>query len=883
MPPKATTKRASPVKKKTAAKPKAKWAARVQAKFPIVAIGASAGGLEALEQFLGATPEDCGIAFVVIQHLDPHHKDMLPKLLQNTTSMPVAQVRDRMSLQPNRVYVIPPNKDLSILHGKLHLLKPTKTKGLHLPIDYFFRSLAQDQQDKSIGVILSGMGSDGSLGLQAIKEQSGLVLVQEPSTAKFDGMPSSAIHTNLVDIIAPTKELPMHIIESLKRKSPPNEEAESVEDAARSALEKIIILLRDHSGNDFSLYKENTLLRQIERRMGIHKINDYSQYVRYLHGNSQEIGLLFQELLIGVTSFFRDPEVWDTFATQALPNLLKNNSNQRNFRAWIPGCSTGEEAFTLAMILIEATERLKPNEKFKLQIFATDLNKDAIEKARLGLFPEKIASEISKERLDRFFSKQNKGYLACKELRQMIVFAPQNITMDAPFTKLDIVSCRNLLIYLSASIQKKIIPLFHYILNPKGILLLGSSESVGKFTNLFIPLDNHARMYLRTQSEIKPDISNFPTAFGLMRSGRSEKKQISAHSLQSLADDLILKQYAPPAVLVNEVGDILYVSGHTGKYLEAAAGKANWNLFSMAHEDLHYELSAAFHKALQHPGSTEFEHTHFVANNCKNFTDIKVKHLLEPPDLKGLLLVSFTDTLAPPAEETPKPVGSAKAINQIKELRQELSHVRTEARSNEEAVQILKEEYHSANEELQSTNQDLQSTNEEVSASKEEMQSLNEELQTLNAELQSRLDELNLTSTDMKNLLDSTDIAILFLDKKLKIRRFTPQTTKIIKLIPSDIGRPISDLSSEINDPQLLKKVNAVMHSVDSQEEEILISNQRWYNLRIVPYRTMNDQVDGVVMTFSDITIAKRLEAKLRQHNIDLQEDLTQQIDKDNE
>ena len=882
MPSKATSKRASPVKKKTAAKPKTKRAARVQAKFPIVAIGASAGGLEALEQFLSATPENCDIAFVVIQHLDPHNKGILPELLQRTTSMPVAQVKDRMSLKPNQVYVIPPNKDLSILHGILHLLKPTKTKGLHLPIDYFFRSLAQDQQAKSIGVILSGMGSDGSLGLQAIKQQSGLVLVQEPSNAKFDGMPSSAIQTNLVDIIAPVKELPIQILDSLKRKPPPNEETDSVEDAAGNALEKIIILLRDHCGNDFSLYKQNTLLRRIERRMGIHKINDFSQYVRFLHGNSQELELLFKELLIGVTSFFRDPEIWDTFATQALPDLLNNNSSHRNLRAWIPACSTGEEAFTLAMIFIEATERLKPKENFKLQIFATDVNKDGIEKARLGLFPEKVSQELSAERLERFFSKQNKGYLARKELRQMIVFAHQNITMDAPFTKLDILSCRNLLIYLSPSIQKKIIPLFHYSLNPKGVLLLGNSESVGNFTNLFIPLNNNARMYLRTLSETKPDIIDFPTAYTSIRSGRSEKKQTLAHSLQYLADHLILKQYAPPAVLVNEVGDILYVSGHTGKYLEAAAGKSNWNLFSMVHEDLHYELSTAFHKALQHPGSTEFNHTHFVANNCKNFTDIKVKYLLEPTALKGLLLVSFTDTLAPPAEEPPKPVGSAKEINQIKELKQELSHVRSEARSNEEALQILKEECHSANEELQSTNQELQSTNEELSASKEEMQSLNEELQTLNSELQAKLDELNLTSSDMKNLLDSTNIAILFLDKKLKIRRFTPQTTKIIKLIPSDIGRPISDLSSDLNDPQLLKKINAVMRTVTAAEREILTASQRWYNLRIVPYRTMNDQVDGVVMTFSDISIAKRLEAKLRQHNIDLQEDLTQQIDKDN-
>src|ERR1039458_4960443 len=447
--------------------------------FPIVGIGASAGGLEALERFLGHVPAGSGMAFVIVQHLDPTHKGVMPELLQRATSMKVIQVKDRTKVRPDCVYVIPPNKDMSILHGVLYLLEPVAPRGLRLPIDYFLRSLAQDQEGRSIGVILSGMGSDGTLGLRAIKEKAGVVLVQEPATAKFDSMPRSAVDAGLADIVAPVHELPGKILAYLQLTPLIARTEAALEDKTQSALEKVVVLLRAQTGNDFSLYKRNTLYRRIERRMGIHQIDKMPMYVRYLQENSQELNLLFKELLIGVTNFFRDPAAWEQLREEAIPALLARRSSGQTLRAWVPGCSTGEEAYSLAIVLKEAVEEIKPKANFTIQVFATDLDGDAIDKARQGLFPANITADVSKERLKRFFTKEERGYRVRKEIREMVIFAPQNVIMDPPFTKLDILTCRNLLIYLTAEVQKKLIPLFHYSLSPGGILFLGSAETIG--------------------------------------------------------------------------------------------------------------------------------------------------------------------------------------------------------------------------------------------------------------------------------------------------------------------------------------------------------------------------------------------------------------------
>jgi two-component system CheB/CheR fusion protein len=845
--------------------------------FPIVGIGASAGGLEALELFLRRTPAGNGMAFVIIQHLNPTHKGIMPELLQHSTDMKVIQVKDRTKVRPDCVYVIPPNKDMSILHGILHLLEPTAPRGLRLPIDFFLRSLAQDRQEHSIGVILSGMGSDGTLGLRAIKEKAGVALVQDPATAKFDGMPRSAVDAGLADIVAPVEELPGKIMAYLQRTPLIASTEVTLEDKRNSALEKAVILLRARTGHDFSLYKPNTLYRRIERRMGIHQINKIAAYVRYLQENSQELDLLFKELLIGVTNFFRDPAAWEQLREQVIPQILASHSPGQALRAWAPGCATGEEAYSLAILFKEAVEEYKSRRQLTIQIFATDLDRDAINKARQGLFPDNIAADVSPARLSRFFAKEERGYRVCKEIREMVIFAPQNLIMDPPFTKLDILSCRNLLIYLTPEVQKKLIPLFHYSLNPGGVLFLGSAETIGGFTDLFTPVSGKSRLFRRTESAMRPGPVEFPASFNASPPAGSEANPTPKPpvNLQSLADQLILQHYTPPAVLVNDKGDILYISGRTGKYLEPAAGKANWNIFAMARESLRYELAEAFHKAFRQNENVTLRGLKIGANGVEQYVDVSVQQLDEPGPLQGLALITFSEAAASMTAKTTARTPKKHTLNALVKLEQELQQARAEARGTHEEMQTSQEELRSANEELQSTNEELQSTNEELTTSKEEMQSLNEELQTLNTELLAKVDELSRSSNDMKNLLDSTDIATLFLDKELNVRRFTAQAKKIIKLIPSDIGRPITDLVSDLNHPTMADEMREVLRTLNSTEKQVATRDGRWFTVRIMPYRTLDDRIDGVVITFADITVAKTLEARLRNRQTSLEKQLT--------
>jgi two-component system CheB/CheR fusion protein len=849
--------------------------------FPIVGIGASAGGLEALEQFLGHVPKLSGMAFVIVQHLDPTHKGIMPELLQRATGMRVIQVRDRTAVRPDCVYVIPPNRDMSILHGVLHLLQPAAPRGLRLPIDFFFRSLAQDQQEHSVGIILSGMGSDGTLGVRAIKERAGLVLVQEPASAKFDSMPRSVIDAGLADIVVPVDELPGKILAYLQRTPLIARTESGPEEKTQSALEKAIILLRAHTGNDFSFYKRNTLYRRIERRMGIHQITKMAGYVRYLQENSQELDLLFKELLIGVTNFFRDPAAWDQLRDQAIPALLANRAPDQALRAWVPGCSTGEEAYSLAIVLKEAIEAIKPKVKFMVQIFATDLDKDAIEQARQGVFPANISADVSDARLKRFFTAEERGYRVRKEIRELVIFAPQNLIMDPPFTKLDILSCRNLLIYLTPEVQKKLIPLFHYSLLPGGILFQGSAETIGEGTALFAPLSGKSRLFRRTESVLRLDRIAFPAGFSAGPAASAEAPATMTKppaSLQALADQLVLQSYAPPAVLTNEEGDIFYVSGRTGKYLEPAAGKANWNLFAMARDGLRYELAGAFKAALRKKGSVALPGLTVGTNGGTQHVNVTIRRIDESGPLHGLVMIVFTDVAAPVVDpatgRAPKPHARSP---RVAELEQELLRVRGESRATHEEMQTSQEELRSANEELQSTNEELQSTNEELTTSKEEMQSMNEELQTVNGELQAKVDQLSQASNDMKNLLDSTDIATLFLDKDLNVRRFTPQATKIIKLIATDAGRPITDLASELRYPDLAGDAREVLRKLTAVEKPIGARDGRWFTVRIMPYRTIDDRIDGVVITFANITVSKTLEGKLRDRHAVLEKHVAEQ------
>jgi len=846
--------------------------------FPIVGIGASAGGLEALEQFFEHVPTGGGMAYVIVQHLDPTREGMMPELLQRGTAMPVVQVDDRTPVRKDHIYVIPPNKDMSILHGVLHLLEPTAPRGLRLPIDFFLRSLALDQRERSIGVILSGMGSDGTLGLRAIKEKGGVVLVQDPQTAKYDSMPGSAIEAGLADIVAPVGEIPARILAWLDRKTLGWKSSEILLERSRGALEKAVILLREHAGHDFSHYKRNTLYRRIERRMGIHQIDRIEAYIRYLRENPQELDLLFKELLIGVTSFFRDRSAWDHLRKEALPSLLADHRTGSPLRAWVAGCSTGEEAYSLAMTMREAADEHRSAGHYPMQVFATDLDSDAVDRARTGLYPENIVADVPADRLKRFFIEEKQGYRVRREIREMVIFACQNIISDPPFTKLDILSCRNLLIYLDPEIQRKLIPLFHYGLNPGGILFLGSAETVGEFTSLFSPINSKLRLYQCVEPKIRHHPIEFPATFSKRVRVRmdAEGNPKPVANLQSVADALILSSYAPPAVLVNNKGDILYISGRTGKYLEPAAGKANWNLFAMVQEGIRNELLGAFQKALQKEERILVRAPQPDGFNEGRAVDIEVERLIASGDLQGLVMIVFHEvTLPAEVKRRRRAAITSSDKPQLEELRRELNEAREDARITRESMQTTQEEVLSANEELQSTNEEVQSANEELMTSKEEMQSLNEELQTVNAELQAKVDELSRTSNDMKNLLDSTDIATLFLDNDLNVRRFTERATTIFKLIPGDLGRPITDLSSRLCYPELNDDVREVLRSLLASEKAVSTEDDAWFTVRIMPYRTLDNRIDGVVITFADITEAKRLEGKLRDEHAALEARVT--------
>ena len=882
LPPTARRPRRGTVTSKAKAMPQP--AALPDATFPIVGIGASAGGLEALEQFLKGVPAASGLAFVVVQHLDPTHKGIMVELLQRTTPLPVRQITERMTVKPDHVYVIPPNRDLSILHGVLHLLEPAAPRGLRLPIDFFLRSLAADRQDRSIGVILSGMGSDGTLGLRAIKERAGAVFVQSPASAKFDGMPRSAIDAGLADVVAPAEDLAGKIVAYLEHVPLLVARPEvDLADTDRSGLSKVVLLLRTHTGHDFSLYKKSTLYRRIERRMGLHQLGRISDYVRYLHENPQEAELLFKELLIGVTSFFRDPAVWEQLEAEILPALLDAHPGGGTLRAWIPACSTGEEAYSLAIVFREAVEQVKPAAHWSLQVFATDLDRDAIDKARGGAYPANIAADVTEARLKRFFVQEERGYRVAKEIREMVIFAPQNLVMDPPFTKLDLLTCRNLLIYLETDLQKKLLPLFHYSLNPGGVLVLGSAETVGAATDLFAALSGKNRIYRRIETALPPDLTDFPAAFARRRvdelpAVNPPSPPVHQPNLQALADALVLQRFAPAAVLATAQGDVVYISAKTGKYLEPATGKANLNLFAMAREGLAGALNEAFAQAVRQQLAVVLKDLKVGSNGGIKTVDVTVQPLAEPAALRGMVLVVFTDKATPPATKVPGKAGQGSTnADHVSALAHQLQQSREDLQNTREQMQTSQEELKSTNEELQSTNEELQSTNEELTTSKEEMQSMNEELQTVNHELNAKVDELSLASDDMKNLLNSTDIATLFLDNELKVRRFTTQATGIIKLIAGDAGRPITDLVTTLDYPALADDAHEVLRTLVFHEGQVPARDGRWFSVRTRPYRTQDNRIDGVVITFTDISAAKALEATLLEAQAVLQSRFTNQ------
>ncbi len=830
----------------------------------IVGIGGSAGGLEAMEEFFRHIPANSGIAFVVVSHQHAGHVSLLPSLLGRCTAMPVVEAMDGVEVEANHVCVAPGGINLAIMHGTLHFMEPALQERVPLPIDYFFRSLAEDQKQRAVGIILSGTGTDGTVGLRAIKAGSGMTIAQEPQSAKYQGMPRSAITAGVVDVVQPADQMSEPLLAYAR--SLTTAASSLPEREVSQTLQKIFILLRNRTGNDFVLYKESTIHRRIERRMNVHQIANMRQYLRFVQSNPSELDALFQELLIGVTSFFRDPQAFEVLVDEGLPSLVTGKPDGATLRMWVSGCSTGEEAYSLAILLREYLTQQKL--RLTVQIFASDLDSRAIETARAGLYPVGIAGDLTPERLQRFFTKEDSRYRVKKEIRDLVVFATHNILIDAPFTKLDLLSCRNLLIYLGTKAQHKLLPLFHYALKPNGILFLGPSETIGGFEPLFTVIDRKWKLFSRTvEPGTFPHLERFPA--GLMKgtTGTNEEVKVPLPptrptSISTLIQKLLVSRYAPPAVVVNARGEVVYVHGHTGAYLEPAPGQPTHHLIEMARDGLQHDLATALHQAAGQENEVVRHGLRVRANGDVILVNLIVKKITEPEALQGLLLVTFDQVRAD--KTAPLKSAPARAAAPLEKgapgLMQELEFTKQRLQRTVEELQTSNEEEKSTNEELQSTNEELQSTNEEMETAKEELQSLNEELVTVNSELQSKLDAFADANDDLQNLFNSTEVATIFLDKDLRIKRFTAEAKRVSNLIASDAGRQLSDIVSKLASDRLLEDAQDVLQTLVIKEREVQVTDGSWFAMRILPYRTAKNTIDGLVLTFQDITKIKEAE-----------------------
>ena len=823
----------------------------------IVGIGASAGGLEALELFFRNMPTDSGMTFVLVSHLDPNHDSLLTEILQRTTKMLVTTVLDQVQVEANHVYVIPPNRDLAIFHGKLQLSIPEVPHATRMPIDAFLRSLAEDQGEKAIGIILSGTGTDGTLGLRAIIGAGGISVVQEPASSKYDGMPSSAIKAGYATHILPVEKIPEVLISDTRKHGHLHETP--LAPVTASGMTRILMQLRIATGHDFSLYKKSTISRRIERRMAQHDIEDTEVYARYLKENPDEIHLLFKELLINVTSFFRDKEAFEVLQKDILPALCKNKPEDYVFRVWVAGCATGEEAYSIAILLREWLD--ENHQEFKIQIYSTDLDDDAIAIARAGLYPLNIVSDIGAERLRRFFTKEDAGYRMKKNIREMIVFAVQNVIKDPPFTKLDLLTCRNLMIYLEPELQNRLIPAFHYSLKPDGLLFLSPSESIGNHSDLFSPINRKWKFYRATHTAAtNRAVMTSPLTWAASTSGKAPEesmKKAKETNFSELTRRMLLQCFAPASVVTDLKGGTLYVHGDTGKYLRPAPGQASLNVIEMAREGLELELRSAIQIAAGAGTPTLNKEIQVKTNGGYSTVSLSVRPLPGLEGEQGLLMISFQDIIT--AKTKRKNTSKPAEIGRIEELERELAYTKENLQATIEEQQASNEELKSSNEESQSTNEELQSTNEELETSKEELQSVNEELITVNAEFQSKIEQLTGMQNDMKNLLDNTNIGTVFLDEHMIIRRFSREATNIYRLVASDVGRPLADIKANLEGEELLSKAQTVLDTLVPYEQEVQTHSKAWYLLRIQPYRTLDNVIEGVVLTFADIS--KRIQA----------------------
>jgi two-component system, chemotaxis family, CheB/CheR fusion protein len=843
-----------------------------------------------------------GMAFVLVQHLAPDHKTMLRDLVQKYTTLPVLEVEDGMAVQPNTVYIIPPGYDMALLHGTLQLLEPTAPRGQRLPIDYFFTSLAQNQGERAIGIVLSGTGNDGAAGVRAIKAAGGMVVVQDPAHTEFDGMPRAAIATGLADAILPVAQMVPKLVAYATHafgKLPWPSSAASPQD--ENSLKKVCVLLRAQTGHDFSQYKPATIHRRIERRMAVHQISGFETYVQYLQKAPEEVQALFADLLIGVTHFFRDPDAFAQLQEHVIPKLFANKSPGTAVRVWCTGCSSGEEAYSVAILLQEHMEALKVN--YTLQVFATDIDARAVASARVGVYPASIAAHVSAQRLRRFFTAEPGGqaYRIHKGIRDILIFSEQNLIKDPPFSKLDLLCCRNLLIYLGTELQKRLMPMFHYALNPGGHLFLGTSEGVGEFSELFATVDRKAKLYQRKDdftgaqraalsralaSTLPPMTEPFSAsaAKGVHANLPGTSLQTPATpkvSLREIAEHALLQQVAPASALVNAGGDILYLHGRTGMYLELSSGEAGINnMLKMAREGLRPGLAIALQRVVSTGQPERAQGLRVKTNGHCTMVDLSVRAVLptretHPPagPTTPLYLVTLEEaanqSLAQPTSaSTPDAAINLDTDARIAALKDELRARDEYLQNTREELESSSEELKSSNEEMQSVNEELQSTNEELETSKEELQSVNEELATVNTELHTKVADLSRLNNDMNNLLSGTGVATVFVDRQLRILRFTPMAARLINLIPGDVGRPVGHIVSNlVGYDRLVADARAVLDTLAPLDIQVQSTDGAWFTMRIRPYRTLDNVIEGVVITFSDITALKAAEDALAAAN----------------
>jgi two-component system CheB/CheR fusion protein len=826
------------------------------APFPIVALGASAGGLDALTKFFTAMPAASGLGFLVIVHLDPRHASHLPELLGRKTSMPVMQAQEGTRVKPDHVYVIPPNTLLSIHDGRLHLTEAVKRPAIPMPIDHCFRALAEDRQERAIGIILSGNDADGSLGSKKIKAEGGLVMVQEPATASYDSMPRSTIATKLVDYVLPVERMPETLLQYVEHARLRADASPNPETANEDELQKILALLRVRAGHDFRFYRRPMLMRRIGRRMGLTHIRQVEEYRNYLKETPAEVDAMVKDLLIGVTEFFREPEAWQVLAREVVRPLIAGKQVDAGIRAWVPGCATGEEAYSLAMLLLD--QETIQQRYGKIQLFATDIDKEALEYGRAGNYPESVAYTIPPDYVKRFFTRSGSVYQVKKELRETVLFAPQNLITDSPFSRMDLISCRNLLIYLEPELQQKIIELFHFALNPGGYLFLGKAESVSR-TGLFEPVSRKWRIYRRSNT-VRQTAQDFPLVREPTPGEKSAARRHSAPpraTYRELTQQLLLERYAPAAVLVSRNYHVLYFHGPVQDYLTLSGGEPTDDVIALARPELRLKLRAALHQAI-HADTTAVT-TARIARGQDVFTaQVTVAPLKADED--GLLLV----TLNPDPRAAASPPDGTDDSLAARQLEDELNSTKRELESVIQELEGTNEELKVANEEVMSMNEELQSTNEELETSKEELQSLNEELSTVNSQLEGKVEELERANDDLNNLLSSTHVPTLFLDRQFRVKRFTPDANRLFNLIPADIGRPITDIASSFANDGLLADARQVLDALVPLDKEIQVRGNGWYLRRILPYRTQQDHIEGVVVTFTDITKLKRAEESTR-------------------